>query len=234
MSNEYFGVTTISLLVCIRNQTRMENANESEEEAQRRRVQEEEDSSSRAATRWVAATAVEIELEVLECPVCYRPLKPPVFQVLLPSSLFVSFENRQLHCRCFVETRNTDKHVPFARSVSIIIRPVDIRSVQLGMRYARVAAPSSPAETATRAAAPPASAAASRWSTSWSPSGSRAPTPGAGAPPRRRTTARKSTRRHARTPRARATPTPAPALPFHSAQLSKVETGAVEPETWSS
>lgn len=87
MSNEYFGVTTISLLVCIRNQTRMENANESEEEAQRRRVQEEEDSSSRAATRWVAATAVEIELEVLECPVCYRPLKPPVFQVLLPSFL---------------------------------------------------------------------------------------------------------------------------------------------------
>jgi len=61
----------------------MENKKESKEEVQRRRLQEEDDSSSRGrATRWVTATAVEIELEVLDCPICYRPLKPPVFQVV--------------------------------------------------------------------------------------------------------------------------------------------------------
>ncbi|OQU86429.1 hypothetical protein SORBI_3003G090300, partial [Sorghum bicolor] len=60
----------------------METKIESKEEVQRRRLQEEDDSSSRnRATRSVTApTAVEIELEVLDCTICYHPLKPPVFQ----------------------------------------------------------------------------------------------------------------------------------------------------------
>ena len=62
----------------------METKIESKEEVQRRRLQEEDDSSSRnRATRSVTApTAVEIELEVLDCTICYHPLKPPVFQVV--------------------------------------------------------------------------------------------------------------------------------------------------------
>jgi hypothetical protein len=28
-----------------------------------------------------AATSVTVELEVLDCPVCYEPLRPPIFQV---------------------------------------------------------------------------------------------------------------------------------------------------------
>jgi hypothetical protein len=82
----------------------MENKIESKEEVQGRRLQEEDDSSSRA-TRWVTATAVEIELEVLDCPICYRPLKPPVFQVC-SLSLHHLFENSEFH-QFFMETRNT-------------------------------------------------------------------------------------------------------------------------------
>ncbi|CAO2174430.1 unnamed protein product [Urochloa humidicola] len=51
-----------------------------------------------------AATSVTVELEVLDCPVCFEPLRPPIFQCavghLICSSCFSKLPNPKKchHC----------------------------------------------------------------------------------------------------------------------------------------
>jgi hypothetical protein len=58
---------------------------ESGMEAKRRRRQGEEGEGSRLGS---VASDGAIALEALDCTVCYHPLRPPVFQVLSPLTLF--------------------------------------------------------------------------------------------------------------------------------------------------
>ncbi|RLN22333.1 hypothetical protein C2845_PM07G02700 [Panicum miliaceum] len=58
----------------------MEGKDSEERGRERRQHKDDDEASSSAKRRKPTATAVDMALEVLDCTVCYSPLKPPVFQ----------------------------------------------------------------------------------------------------------------------------------------------------------
>jgi hypothetical protein len=59
-----------------------------------------------------AATSVTMELEVLDCPICYGPLQPPIFQVHPSRPIFITiFFSVPVLQSPFVTGRNLDDNL---------------------------------------------------------------------------------------------------------------------------
>lgn len=167
------------------------------------------------------AIAVRIDMAMLHCPICFLPLKPPIFQVpclLLQCLMLHPFLVSWLHSY-----------------ESFLSLSIDLCSAMLGTWLAATAAARSPAAGATRAKAS-ASASSTPALAPWRPSSRRprssAPTrrtaAGATSPttPSTTTSARARTRRaHARSPAAASPALLEHLAAAHSCHVDKVEYG---------
>ena len=56
--------------------------------------QQKDEEEGGAVQRWKVAAGVTMDLDILDCPICCHPLRPPIFQV--PYYKLVSIESLEL------------------------------------------------------------------------------------------------------------------------------------------